>query len=161
MQIMTGAAVRQKNLWIPEKDPIMRKKCKKNQQEYAYVSVYGLPSLRAARTGDSETKQKSCLDSAEYEYSNNYGKRIMEFRDSRTGLHNWANGDPGIHVLRSRPHLFTERGIYACCPASAENGRCIKEIQLQTWDQCKCLTWFRFEKGDDAFMDLMTGVDEE
>lgn len=120
-----------------------------DSKDYLYLKFSARASERAIRAGSIAMKQTTCRRAArDLVAGDGLSKIIGDYIEQASGV---VDGQStGQAIIAQSQGRISGIGLYDCCSLNQE-GRCAREGEPETWEDCQCVGYFKYPGGERAF----------
>jgi hypothetical protein len=120
-----------------------------DNKDYLYLKFSARASERAIRAGSIAMKQTTCRRAArDLVAGDGLSKVLGDYLEQASGVSDGQS--TGQAIIAQSQGRVSGIGLYDCCSLNAE-GRCAKEGEPETWEDCQCVGYFKYPGGQRAF----------
>jgi hypothetical protein len=121
-----------------------------DKKDYLYLKFSARSSERAIRAGSIAMKQTTCRRAArDLVAGDGLSKILGDYVEQASGV---SDGQSTGHaIVTQSAGKISGIGLYDCCSLNQQTGRCAKDNDPETWEDCQCVGYFKYPGGQRAF----------
>lgn len=122
-----------------------------DENDYLYMKFLARASANAVAKRSIAMMNSTCRNAVEKQIQGQgIQKAIGEYLEQAAGV---VDGEStGFAIMTESSANIKGVGVYDCCSLDKKTGTCVEEGAPETWEECMCVGYLRFQGGRDALI---------